>query len=105
MVCVGRGCGWSKPLDEDESSRAAFQTHQAAVLAPLLVAAQAAALREAADAMQEERRTWCLDDAGRYWIKRTLDELRERGTVLEAEADPEGRALVQAIHDRKESGG
>lgn len=40
---------------------------------------RAEAIREAADEMRAERHSWCLDDAGRYWIKRTLDELAERG--------------------------
>jgi len=45
-----------------------------------VIAAQA--LEEAADAMREERHGWCLDDAGRYWINRTLDELRARANEI-----------------------
>jgi len=44
--------------------------------------AQAVALEEAADQMREERHGWCLDDAGRYWIKRTLDDLRARAVTV-----------------------
>jgi len=45
-------------------------------------AAKAQALEEAADEMREERNGWCLDDAGRYWINRTLDELRDRAAEI-----------------------
>ncbi|MDJ0322139.1 hypothetical protein [Pseudarthrobacter sp. PS3-L1] len=44
------------------------------------IAAQA--LEDAAAEMREERAGWCLDDAGRYWIKRTLDELAARAAGL-----------------------
>ena len=37
----------------------------------------AEALREVADKMRNERANWCLDDTGRYWIGRTLNELTE----------------------------
>ena len=40
---------------------------------------RAEAIRATAEEMRAERHSWCLDDAGRYWIKRTLDELAERG--------------------------
>jgi len=30
-----------------------------------------------AQSMRDQRHGWCLDDAGRYWIKRTLHELEE----------------------------
>ncbi|MFJ4287998.1 hypothetical protein ACIPY0_20345 [Paenarthrobacter nicotinovorans] len=30
--------------------------------------------------MRDERQGWCLDDAGRYWIKRTLHEMEELAT-------------------------
>jgi hypothetical protein len=50
----------------------------------LVKEAQAGALREAADEMREERHSWCLDDAGRYWIKRTLDDLADRAASIEA---------------------
>ena len=55
------------------------------------------ALLTAADEMEQERSTRCLDDSGRHWIARTLNDLRRRANAN----DPEGRALVQAIHDRK----
>lgn len=51
MVC--KGCGWTKPLSEDESSRDAFRAHQAAVLSAagygLVAEVRAQALEEAAD--------------------------------------------------------
>lgn len=46
-----------------------------------LLEARASALGEAADAMRAERQSWCLDDSGRYWIKRTLDDLAERAVA------------------------
>lgn len=47
--------------------------------------AGAVALEEAAREMREERRMWCLDDAARYWIKRTLDDLEERAAAVRGE--------------------
>ena len=47
--------------------------------------ARAQALENAAQQMREERRSWCLDDAGRYWINRTLDELAERAVAERGE--------------------
>ena len=32
---------------------------------------RAECLAETAEEMRGERHSWCLDDAGRYWIKRT----------------------------------
>lgn len=58
------------------------EVHQAAALSAagfgMVTDAKAEALREAAREMREERFMWCLDDAGRYWIGRTLNELEER---------------------------
>lgn len=47
--------------------------------------ARASALAEAAEAMRAERQSWCLDDSGRYWIKRTLDDLAERAVAERGE--------------------
>ena len=58
------------------------------------------ALLTAADEMEQERSTWCLDESGHHWIARTLNDLRRRAHAN----DPEGHALVQAIHDRKAEG-
>ena len=46
---------------------------------------RAECLEEAAKQMRAERHSWCLDDAGRYWIKRTLDELAERAVAERGE--------------------
>lgn len=55
------------------------------------------ALITAANEMEQERATWCLDESGRHWISRTLNDLRQRAHAN----DPESRVLVQAIHSRK----
>ena len=47
---------------------------------------RAQALEDAAQQMRDERHSWCLDDAGRYWIKRTLDELAERAVAERGQA-------------------
>lgn len=70
---------------EDALDDGTFAAHQAAVLAPIIREAQAEALKSTAEAMRQERHSWCLDDAGRYWIKRTLNELEERADNLSKE--------------------
>ncbi|WP_427130363.1 hypothetical protein [Pseudarthrobacter sp. S9] len=67
-----------------------FAAHLAAVLAPLLAAAKAEALREAAAAFHETR-----PNGQAYNGYRVAQILNASAT------DPAGRALVQAIHDRK----
>lgn len=92
LRCQSEGCRWGGEfLYTDHAA------HVAEELAEAGYGNVKDALLSAADEMEQERSTWCLDDSGRHWIGRTLSELRQRAHSL----DPEGRALVQAIHDRK----
>ncbi|MGY2747234.1 hypothetical protein [Arthrobacter sp. UYCu723] len=95
VICGG--CHWTKRIPIEVSATDTFRAHQAAVLAPLIVAAQAEALRDAADAPLPAPERKGMTSGFRFW-------LRNRAATLEAEADPEGLALVQAIHDRKAQG-
>lgn len=68
----------------EASRRRAQEAARNAARAALEAAApiiRAEAIRAAAEQMREERHSWCLDDAGRYWIKRTLDDLAERAVA------------------------
>lgn len=65
--------GRARKDDERAKARAALEAAR-----PFI---RAKALEDAAKQMREERHSWCLDDAGRYWIKRTLDDLAERAVA------------------------
>ena len=88
----------------------------AAVLAPLFAEAQAEALREAADDF--ERRVevtvqMAAEQPGSDYSKEATQNaagvkiaasvLRHKAAMLTAQADPEGRALVAGIHERKKA--
>ena len=109
QVCFG--CPWRYRYS-DGSGLEAHAAHVAEELAKAgygnVQEAKAEALTEAADELA--RLPYAAPGApGRAEYERILavrrgesDKwLRARAAILTAEADPEGRALVQAIHDRK----
>lgn len=86
-----------------EAFESAHEAHQAAILAPLIAAPQAEALREAAGRI-------LTNDPLDYWSQHLPEGLgfqEAMASWLRAHAaamDPEGRALVHAIHERKAQG-
>lgn len=108
--CDSVDCGFMVEAGEWYDWLDAFAAHQASVLAPLIAAAKAEALREAA---AEMARLWLIGkkpyaecskdellDYNPYVHMRPEVWLRARAAAM----DPEGRALVEAIHTRKAQG-
>jgi hypothetical protein len=85
LTCYDHDTGWCCVCGTHELlvthrqhlARATERALSAAGFGPVQEA-KAQAIREAAEEMRAERHSWCLDDSGRYWIKRTLDELADR---------------------------
>ena len=70
-----------RPPERDCTCRHLRVATMSAALEAAAPIIRAEALEAAAKAMREERQSWCLDDAGRYWIKRTLDDLAARAVA------------------------
>ncbi|WP_157366289.1 hypothetical protein [Arthrobacter sp. Soil763] len=59
VVCAGKACDWSQEVGPTQPAEATFRSHQAAVLAPLI-------LRERAEAWDEGvRKAW--HESGEGW--------------------------------------